>query len=603
MRPIHSNSVTAWAASTVALVCALAHAAPPIKLSGTMVPGGDVLVNRFVVATPTSNPAGTRTVFIADRETDGLTELWSTPIGGGTPVKLSASLLGDLSVVSFAVSKNGSHVVFRGRLPPLLTEPFALYRAPLDGGAPASKLSGSMVEDGSVFEYAISDDSRLVIYRADREVNERFELYQTSLATAINEKLSGTAISGTDVVSFQISPDSSKVVFVTANSSTNSVQLKSASLPFAGGEPVALSPLFPSGSTIGRYGISANSQRIVYLAENDPWNIYNLYGVAIDGTGTTRQYNAALSIGKSVKEFAISPNSQYVAFIADQSVAGTDSIYSTPILNEGATQLSGLPAQEGVVKALKITPDSTRVVYRTELTATNTSHLYSAPITTNTSGVSIPLCNLLVSGNRVEDEAFLISRNSARVVFAAITQALNGISVERVFSVTPRGENCRDISGEFLRGASIADDAFAISADSRRVMFITNKRGTGSELFGTNIDGGPVTTLSGEMSESGRVFEFAPTPNSSAVVFRSDRHTDGVSELFVSALDGGGALLDIDGDGEIRATTDLLMLLRFQLGVRGVSLVADALGANATRTVASQIEDYLLGAIEAASRQ
>jgi dipeptidyl aminopeptidase/acylaminoacyl peptidase len=576
------------------------HAAPPIKLSGAMVPGGNVSGNGFVVATPSSNPAGTRAVFIADRETNGLRELWSTPIGGGTPVKLSASALGDLSVESFAVSKNGSHVVFRGRLPPLLTEPFALYRAPLDGSALAVKRSGSMVEDGTVFEYAISDDSRHIVYRADREVNERFELYSISLATGINEKLSGTPTSGNDVVSFKISPDSNRVVFVTENSGNNSKQLKSNRLPVAE-EPVALSPLLPSGSTVKSYDISANSERVVYLAETDPFNIYNLYGIAIDGTGATKQYNAALSVGKSVKDFAISANSQYVAFIADQNTAGVDSLYSTPILSEGATQLSGLPAQEGVVKALKITPDSTRVIYRAEITASNTAHIFSAPITTNTTGVSIPLCNLLLSGNRVENEAFLISRDSSRVVFAAVTQLQGGVSAERLFSATPRGDNCKEISGEFPGGSRIDDERFAITADSRRVVFITNKRSNINELFGASIDGGSVVRLSGEMPSGSRVFEFAIAPDSSAVAFRSERHLDNVSELFASVVDSGGALLDIDGDGEIRATTDLLMLLRFQLGVRGQALVAGALGANATRSVASQVEDYLQYLFETAS--
>jgi len=58
-------------------------------------------------------------------------------------------------------------------------------------------------------------------------------------------------------------------------------------------------------------------------------------------------------------------------------------------------------------------------------------------------------------------------------------------------------------------------------------------------------------------------------------------------------LDSLGALLDIDGDGETKPSTDGLLILRFMLGLRGGALVADAVGANATRPTAAEIEAWL----------
>ena len=51
---------------------------------------------------------------------------------------------------------------------------------------------------------------------------------------------------------------------------------------------------------------------------------------------------------------------------------------------------------------------------------------------------------------------------------------------------------------------------------------------------------------------------------------------------------------DIDGNGEVDALTDGLLLLRWQFGLRGAALIAGAVGANATRNTAALIEAYLI---------
>lgn len=57
---------------------------------------------------------------------------------------------------------------------------------------------------------------------------------------------------------------------------------------------------------------------------------------------------------------------------------------------------------------------------------------------------------------------------------------------------------------------------------------------------------------------------------------------------------GAYALLDIDANGEKNAATDGLLVVRYQLGLRGPSLTDGAIGSNPNRTP-QQIEDYLEG--------
>jgi hypothetical protein len=50
---------------------------------------------------------------------------------------------------------------------------------------------------------------------------------------------------------------------------------------------------------------------------------------------------------------------------------------------------------------------------------------------------------------------------------------------------------------------------------------------------------------------------------------------------------------DLDGDGQVRAETDGLLLLRAMLGIRGAALVSGVVGAGATRQTDAQILNYL----------
>ena len=51
--------------------------------------------------------------------------------------------------------------------------------------------------------------------------------------------------------------------------------------------------------------------------------------------------------------------------------------------------------------------------------------------------------------------------------------------------------------------------------------------------------------------------------------------------------------LDIDGDGESKPLTDGLLLIRYLFGFSGDSLTAGAIGSEATRTTAEEIESYI----------
>src|SRR5690606_3168558 len=123
------------------------------------------------------------------------------------------------------------------------------------------KLSGDMQPSGDVDNYLLSPDSRYVVYRADAETDDAYELY--SAATT------GLA------------------------------------------EPQRLSGLLAAGTAVGRYDITPDSARVVYIAPQETAGVYELYVVDIGGGQATR-LNDALPAGGDVVDFVISPDGQRV---------------------------------------------------------------------------------------------------------------------------------------------------------------------------------------------------------------------------------------------------------------------------------------------------
>jgi len=67
----------------------------------------------------------------------------------------------------------------------------------------------------------------------------------------------------------------------------------------------------------------------------------------------------------------------------------------------------------------------------------------------------------------------------------------------------------------------------------------------------------------------------------------------GRSADLLERLDRRNEHFDIDGDGESKALTDGLLILRYLFGFRGEALISNAVALNATRADAASVETYL----------
>jgi hypothetical protein len=144
--------------------------------------GGEEIESDRYAVTPTGY-----TLYLTRRTSGSSTlELHSAPIDGSRPsVRLHAPLGTGSVQTDYAVTRHG-YVVFRASQE--ATSAIELFAAPVDGSRPARRISSPMGIGGNVDidwpytsrgSFEVSPDGWSVLYRADQEEDDKFELFET----------------------------------------------------------------------------------------------------------------------------------------------------------------------------------------------------------------------------------------------------------------------------------------------------------------------------------------------------------------------------------------------------------------------------------------
>jgi hypothetical protein len=146
----------------VALLVALAAALPAPALGS---PVDEEDASWFDLHLPADDAlavdaTGRYLVYLEVAETHGLAELWSVPLAGGAPTRLSGALLPGDRVWAFTISPDGRWVAFSASVG---EAPARLYRVPIAGGA-ASQVDDDRFPLAAADAFAIRADSRAVAY-------------------------------------------------------------------------------------------------------------------------------------------------------------------------------------------------------------------------------------------------------------------------------------------------------------------------------------------------------------------------------------------------------------------------------------------------------
>jgi Tol biopolymer transport system component len=313
------------------------------------------------------------------------------------------------------IRKDWKHLVFRTIGLLMVTLWFA---HPLQA-ATNIKLSGVMPAYGDVTSFQISPNGRYAVYLADQDTDGVFELYSVLLGVGAPVRLNPLLPVGRKVTSFQISPDSSRVVYIANQQSATVYELYSVPIGGPAAAGIKLNGVLVAGGGLFTFLISPDGSRVVYVADQQKDNVFELYAVPIGGPATAGiKLNGALATGGGVGVFKISPDNDWVVYQADQDTAALLELYSVPLGGPATAgiKLNGALVATGGVGDFQISPDSGRVVYRAIQQTATVPELYSVPLG-GPAAAGIKLNGTLVAGGNVG--AFKISRDSGRVVYIA----------------------------------------------------------------------------------------------------------------------------------------------------------------------------------------
>jgi Tol biopolymer transport system component len=185
----------------------------PVKLNGPLVAGGNVSTSGLAFS-----PDSSRVLYLADQDTDFVDEIYSVPSAGGAAVKLNGPLVagGDVSGTGLQFSPDGSLVLYLADQDTDFVN--EIYSVPSAGGA-ATKLNGPLVAGGDVLFQQFSPDSSRVFYGADQETDNVNEIYSVPSAGGTAVKLNGPLVANGDISGnglgngLQFSPDGSLVLY------------------------------------------------------------------------------------------------------------------------------------------------------------------------------------------------------------------------------------------------------------------------------------------------------------------------------------------------------------------------------------------------------
>jgi Tol biopolymer transport system component len=572
---------------------------PPLRLNSTLVAGGRV--HSFQIS-----PDGRTVIYRAEQNALGRVDLFSAPIGGGGTVRLNPELPTGGAVLDAQISADSQRVVYR--LARSAAEGVALLSSPINGGAPLN-LSEPYVASASgrtVSTFQISPDSSRVVYRADWAIAGVPALRSVLIGGGGDVTLHPPPLSGADA-DFQISAGPTpQVVFSAdlppaptpeaAQVADTTTHLFSVALDGAA-EPRLLSAGAATGQPIRRFAVTAAGQTVVFQLDTPAGT---LFSTPIDATtppqqltpdtpgtalpssvarhlssqpGATLQVNdfqlsddsrrviyraapfggldelfslplapgaAAERLNRplppegSVQAFLVAPGSAHVVYIADQDVAGVHTLYSVLIGGGAPTRLNGPLADGGAVRDFQFSPDGDTVIYRADQALAGLVQIHAVP--------TVGGADRQVSASQAIGGDVLgvqVSADSRYAVYLAAQDQPERNEIYAADLLTPSAPI--KLNAPLGPNEQILD--LQISPDGGTVVYRLNRTTTRViDLYAVPIDGGAAVRLSAPLPANSGVFDFSFSPDGATVVYRADQLISGVPELFSVPIGGGGSI-------------------------------------------------------------
>jgi hypothetical protein len=413
---------------------------------------------------------------------------------------------------------------------------FELYLA-----TSGTKLNPPLPAGRTVTSFALTPDATAVIYIADQDFDDVFELYRVSLATpGISTKLNPAFLagSGKDVVEFAVTPDNTSVVYIADQDIDDVFELFRT--VFFGGANTKLNPGYTLGQDVDAFVILPNSTGVIYRADQNTDGVNELYRVLFTtAPATDRLVNPPLVVGQNVGAFAATPDSLNVVYIANRPlVASPNQLFIVPVGGGGSIQLNNVLVAGGNVTDFAITPDGLSVVYRADQVTDEVFELFR--VTLATPGISTKLNGTLVPGGNVT--SFGVIPDNSGVVYIADQNANDVFELFRsLFGGSPPTTplNPPFTSPPSLGTEDVVD--FALFPNGAGVVYRADQNTDGVNEIYRVVFGFPGSVrLNPALVVGQNVSTYAVAPDSLSTIYRANQDNPGIIELYRTLFSSPG---------------------------------------------------------------
>jgi len=213
-----------------------------------------------------------------------------------------------------------------------------------------TKVNPSLANGGTINHWQWSPDSSMVSYVADQLTQGVFNLY-TSNVDGSNQRVVNTTLpAGGRFAQVIWTPDSSRLVFAADMSTLSRVELYSVR---ANGTQLAkLNSDFSSGQSLptnDAWLLSPDGNVVLYRANQAQNNRYDLFTVGVDGSQSPARLNANLVSGGNIVSFSWSADSTRVMYIADQEQDEINELFLASVGNSTVTKVNQALTSDGDV--------------------------------------------------------------------------------------------------------------------------------------------------------------------------------------------------------------------------------------------------------------
>ncbi len=488
---------------------------------------------------------GKYVVFIADRDTDEVFELYSVPIHGGTPVKLNGSMPVDGDIYfsepelvqeyKFQISSDSLRVVYLADQD--ANDVVELYSVPITGGA-TIQLNQELVTDGDVYSFALSPVSGIAVFRADQVVNDQYELFSIPIVGGVAPvKLNKTYTEvGKDVYEFEISPNGAWVVYRSNQDPGNNAELFRNAI--GGGDILKLHEDLALGHDVWDFKITPNSAGVVFKGELESW-VDDLYGTWMNGStiATPKKYSSLPDDARWINAYEISPDSSRVVYIADQETVDIQELYSNSILAGDPHKLNAALPEDAYVYSFKFTPNSGGVLFdilnNVSAAGSRYYEIYSNYVNPEPPDFDDGpyLLNDPLPDNAFGTGEYSSTLNSLGVIYTADQDTARTTEVYSVSILGSPGANTK-LNTPLPSGGAVFD--FLVMPTPGWVIYRARQDTYNLELYLVATTGGGHVKLSGNCATICEVYQYDVTSDGATVVYISSQGVVNRNELYVS---------------------------------------------------------------------